>query len=99
MNSLQQLSTIAVFFLVLSTVGPIQQKEVRVRTEDRARGLDHDVRAFGAKGDGRATDSEAINKAIDAASVFQLQNVTDFRVSHCKGMKDTKLDRVERMKL
>ena len=33
------------------------------------------------------------------ASLFQLQNVTDFSTSHCKGVKDTKLERVERMKL
>ena len=55
MNSLWKLSTIVVFFLVLSTV-------------DKVRALEYDVRAFGAKGDGRTLDTEAINKAIEAAA-------------------------------
>lgn len=33
------------------------------------------------------------------ASLFQLQSVIDFNASHCKGVKDTKLERVERIKL
>jgi hypothetical protein len=32
------------------------------------------------------------------ASLFQLQSVVDFSASHCKGVKDTKLERVERGK-
>ena len=38
-------------------------------------------------------------KVSKSAAVFQLQNVTDFSATHCKGVKDTKLERVERGKL
>lgn len=33
------------------------------------------------------------------ASAFDLQNVRDFSATHCKGVRDTKLERVERTKL
>lgn len=33
------------------------------------------------------------------ASVFRLENVLDFSASRCKGVKDTKFERVERDKL
>lgn len=72
MNSLRKLSIIVVIFLVLSAVGPTRQQEVqgnkRIATENQARALEHDVRAFGAKGDGRTLDTDAINKAIEAAA-------------------------------
>ena len=57
MNSLRKLSTIVVFVLVLSTIVPNQ-----------AHALEYDVRAFGAKGDGQTLDTDAINKAIEAAA-------------------------------
>ena len=60
---MKSLSTLVIFLLVLSGVGPIQGTP-----EDQVRTLEYDVRAFGAKGDGRTLDTDAINKAIDAAS-------------------------------
>ncbi len=63
MNSLKKLSTIVILFLVLSAVGLIQ-----CNTQGQVRSLEHDVRAFGAKGDGRTLDTEAINRAIEAAA-------------------------------
>lgn len=69
MNSLRKLSTIVVFFLVLSTVVPNRQQEVQGNKRSATeRALEYDVRAFGAKGDGRTLDTEAINKAIEAAA-------------------------------
>ena len=70
MNSLRNLSTIVVFVLVLSVVGPNRQQEVQGNgtPENLVRALEYDVRAFGAKGDGQTLDTEAINKAIEAAA-------------------------------
>jgi polygalacturonase len=65
MNSLRKLSAFIICVVVLATLGPTPQKQVRA---DQSHALGYDVRAFGAKGDGRTPDTEAINKAIEAAS-------------------------------
>ncbi len=40
----------------------------RAVTRNKGGALEYDVRAFGARGDGKTLDTEAINKAIDAAA-------------------------------
>src|SRR5712664_3926386 len=65
------LATVVVGFLIASSVlppvrGAYAQPAV-LQTEAKATGS-FDVRAFGAKGDGKALDTPAVNKAIDAAA-------------------------------
>ena len=113
MNSLRKLSTIVVFVLVLSTVSPNRQQEVQGNgtTGNQVRALEYDVRAFGAYAKEDLRPAVVLHNVsganffnVDAqrskgASLFQLQSVIDFNASHCKGVKDTKLERVERIKL
>src|SRR5918912_620725 len=63
----------AVPFLILACLvcvpapaGRAVETAAAARTQAAAAGV-YDVRAFGAKGDGKALDSPAVNKAIDAA--------------------------------
>ncbi len=65
------LATAVVGLLIASSVlppvrGAYAQRAV-LQTEAKATGS-FDVRAFGAKGDGKALDTPAVNKAIDAAA-------------------------------
>ena len=65
------LATVMVGYLMASSVlppvrGAYAQRAV-LQTEAKATGS-FDVRAFGAKGDGKALDTPAVNKAIDAAA-------------------------------
>jgi polygalacturonase len=65
------LATVVVGFLTASSVlppvrGAYAQRAV-LQSEAKAAGS-FDVRAFGAKGDGKALDTPAVNKAIDAAA-------------------------------
>src|SRR5882672_3059439 len=65
------LATVVVGFLIASSVlppvrGAYAQRAV-LQSEAKATGA-FDVRAFGAKGDGKALDTPAVNKAIDAAA-------------------------------
>jgi polygalacturonase len=65
MKPLKKLAGIVVCVALFTAVGPVQQQEVRA---DRIHTLEYDVRAFGARGDGRTLDTEAINRAIEAAA-------------------------------
>ena len=55
--------------VILSLVVPTVEKGRAQRLpRTNARSLTYDVRAFGAKGDGKALDTSAINRAIEAAA-------------------------------
>ena len=66
MTILRQVSLVAV---ILSLVVPtVERGRAQRLPRANARSLIYDVRAFGAKGDGKALDTSAINRAIEAAS-------------------------------
>ena len=54
--------------LLLATGSPVQSSTLALAVQRTASGGVFDIRSFGAKGDGKALDSPAINRAIDAAA-------------------------------
>ena len=60
-----------IFMIILSNlINPVKTTaQVKDKTRpSRARSVVYDVRAFGARGDGRTLDTRAINKAIETAA-------------------------------
>src|SRR5262245_14877046 len=61
--------TLPLAFVLLSGLPIFEKPKAQVTARTVNRRTTFDVRAFGAKGDGKILDTRAINKAIDAATV------------------------------
>jgi polygalacturonase len=68
MNRIIRLSFLIAFALLLLS-STLEKQYAEQRPRATAREAVYDVRAFGAKADGKVLDTRAINKAIDAASL------------------------------
>src|SRR5712672_1313140 len=72
MTSLKRLLSFFTFFCLLAGGLPVwsdvTRGQQRPAQANENQVVEYDVRAFGAKGDGKTLDTIAINKAIDAAA-------------------------------